>query len=117
MGINKKEEQIRMFVQVQEEIKHLIQYVYEQWERDKNEQLNTFPKLAYIDIVKLEHAECYQRMQNLSIITLQRMTMQERKKVLVQIQEIYEKIKSIVNAVIATMHKYPLATGDLRKNS
>lgn len=70
MVIGELEEQIEKFVRLQKEIHILKQYVYHQWERDKNEQLSQFPTLAYIDTNKLEHTKEYQKLKSLSIQTL-----------------------------------------------
>ncbi|OUB06466.1 hypothetical protein BK708_39940 [Bacillus thuringiensis serovar yunnanensis] len=115
MAIGKLEKQIETFVCLQEEIQHLKKYVYHQWEKDKNEQLAQFPKLAYIDTTKLERTDKYQKIKNLSVKKLKSMTVCERKKELIQTQEVHQAMQNIVHAVIETMNKYPLSTGDLRK--
>lgn len=114
MGIGELEEQIETFVYLQKEIHILKQYVYQQWEKDKNEQLSQFPTLAYIDTNKLEHTKEYQKLKNLSVKTLKNMTACERKQEIIQIQKVYQTMQTIVHAVMETMNKYPVSNGDKR---
>ncbi|MGR5978519.1 hypothetical protein ACT7DJ_11450 [Bacillus cereus] len=60
---NKKEEQIQKFILMQEEIRLWIEYVFQQWESKKQEQHNSFPKLAYIETVAFESSESYQEIK------------------------------------------------------
>ncbi|OUB89774.1 hypothetical protein BK784_26485 [Bacillus thuringiensis serovar medellin] len=114
MGIGELEEQIETFVYLQKEIHILKQYVYQQWEKDKNEQLSQFPTLAYIDTNKLEHTKEYQKLKSLSVKTLKNMTACERKQEIIQIQKVHQTMQTIVHAVMETMNKYPVSNGDKR---
>ncbi|TKI82066.1 hypothetical protein FC701_22800 [Bacillus mycoides] len=117
MAIGELEEQIEKFVRLQKEIHIFKQYVYQQWEKDKNEQLSQFPTLAYIDTNKLEHTKDYQKTKSLSVKTLKSMTAREMEKEIIQIQRVHQTMQTIVHAVIETINKYPVSNGDLRKRN
>ena len=117
MEIGELEEQIEKFARLQKEIHILKQYVYQQWEKDKNEQLSQIPTIAYIDTNKLEHTKEYQKLKSLSVKTLKSMTACERKKEIIQIQKVHQAMQTIVHAVIETINKYPVSDGDLRKRN
>ncbi|WP_081143635.1 hypothetical protein [Bacillus cereus] len=106
MRRNNKEEQIQKIVLIQEEIQLLIQYIYHQWEREKQEQNNLFPKLAYTETMRLEHSEAYQKIKNFSVATLREMTAYKRRKLMVQMEECHQYMQSIVSAVIEIIHNY-----------
>ncbi|WP_341070126.1 hypothetical protein [Bacillus sp. FSL R12-0069] len=47
-------------VLLQEEMKVLIQYVYQQWESGKQDQRNPVPQLAYTETMEFERSRAYQ---------------------------------------------------------
>ncbi|PDZ42321.1 hypothetical protein [Bacillus wiedmannii] len=106
MRRNKKEEQIQKIMLLQEEIQLWIQYIFQQWERKKQEQHNPFPKLAYTETVAFERSEAYQEIKILSIEMVRDMTGDKREKRLVQIEELHQHMQSIVAAVLETIQKY-----------
>ncbi|MEC2862146.1 hypothetical protein BK767_01680 [Bacillus thuringiensis serovar kyushuensis] len=106
---NKKEEQIQKIMLMQEEIKLWIQYVFQQWESKKQEQCNSFPKLAYIETVAFESSEAYQEIKRLSVELMRDMTTYKREKMLVQVTELHQHMQSIVSAVLETIQKYSVS--------
>ncbi|HDR3897124.1 MULTISPECIES: hypothetical protein [Bacillus] len=106
MRRNKKEEQIQKIMLLKEEIQLWIQYIFQQWERKKQEQHNPFPKLAYTETVAFEHYEAYQKIKILSVEMVRDMTGDKREKQLIQIEELHQHMQSIVAAVLETIQKY-----------
>lgn len=108
MRRNKKEEeeQIQKIMLLQEEIQLWIQYIFQLWERKKQEQHNPFPKLAYTETVAFERSEAYQEIKILSVKMVRDMTGDKREKRLVQIEELHQHMQSIVTAVLETIQKY-----------
>jgi len=103
---NKKEEKIQKILLMQEEIQLGIQYVFQQWERKKQERHNPFPKLAYTETVAFERSEAYQEIKIFSAKMVRDMTGYKREKLLVQIEKLYQHMQSIVSAVLETIKKY-----------
>ncbi|MDA1669073.1 hypothetical protein PDK09_26965 [Bacillus cereus] len=103
---NKKEEQIQKIMLLQEEIQLWIQYIFQQWERKKQEQHNPFPKLAYTETVAFERSEAYQEIKILSVEMVQDMIGDKREKQLVQTEELHQYMHDIVAAVLETTQKY-----------
>lgn len=103
---NKKEEQIQKIILMQEEIRLWIQYVFQQWESKKQEQNNSFPKLAYRETVAFESSESYQEIKRLSVGMVREMKTYKREKLLLQITELHQHMQSIVSAVLETIQKY-----------
>ncbi|HFK1812570.1 TPA: hypothetical protein ACGXQD_005741 [Bacillus cereus] len=103
---NKKEEQIQKIMLLQEEIQLWIQYIFQQWERKKQEQHNPFPKLAYTETVAFERSEAYQEIKILSVEMVQDMIGDKREKQLVQTEELHQYMHGIVAAVLETTQKY-----------
>lgn len=96
----KEEEQIQKIMLLQEEIQLWIQYIFQLWERRKQEQHNPFPKLAYTETVAFERSEAYQ------VKMVRDMTGDKKEKRLVQIEELHQHMQSIVTAVLETIQKY-----------
>lgn len=103
---NRKKEQLRRIVLLQEEIRLLIQYVYQQWESGKQDQRNPVPQLAYTETMEFERSRAYQDIKNMSVEMMRDMRADKREKVLVQIEELHQHMLSIVSAVLETIRKY-----------
>ncbi len=106
---NKKEEQIKKIMFIQEELQRLIQYVMQQWERQQQEQRNPFPKLAYIETLAFECSEAYKETKALSIQAIRDMPAYIRKTLLIQLEEWHQYMQSIVSAVFEAIQKYSVS--------
>ncbi|MFZ7760102.1 hypothetical protein ACO1DG_29980 [Bacillus thuringiensis] len=106
---NKKEEQIQNIILMQEEIRLWIQYVFQLWESKKQEQHNSFPKLAYIETVAFERSESYQEIKKLSVEMMRDMKTYKREKLLLKTTELHQHMQSIVAAVLETIQKYSVS--------
>ncbi|MBG0968024.1 hypothetical protein [Bacillus sp. SRB3LM] len=106
MRRNRKEEQIQKIMLLREEIQLWIQYIFQQWERKKQEQHNPFPKLAYTETLAFERSKAYQEIKILSVEMVRDMTGYKREKRLVQIEKLHQHMQSIVAAVLETIQKY-----------
>ncbi|QDZ77276.1 hypothetical protein [Bacillus cereus] len=109
MGRHRKKEQLRRMVLLQEEMKVLIQYVYQQWESGKQDQCNPVPHLAYTETLAFECSSAYQNIKNMSVEMMRDMRTYKREKVLAQIEELYQHMLSIVAAVLETIRKYSVS--------
>lgn len=109
MRRNKKEEQIKKIMLIQEEIQRLIQYVVQQWERQKQGQRNPFPKLAYTETHTFECSEAYKEIKALSTEAIRDMPAYKRETLLIQLEEWHQYMQSIVSAVFETIQKYSVS--------
>ncbi|PHG58831.1 hypothetical protein [Bacillus toyonensis] len=109
MRRNKKEEQIKKIMLIQEEIQLLIQYVVQQWERQKQGQRNPFPKLAYTETHAFECSEAYKEIKTLSIKAIRNMPAYKREMLLIQLEDWHQYMQSIVSAVFETIQKYSVS--------
>ncbi|WP_179871763.1 hypothetical protein [Bacillus cereus] len=78
---------------IQEEIQRLIQYVVQQWERQKQGQRNPFPKLAYTETHAFECSEAYKEIKVLSTEAIRDMPAYKRETLLIQLEEWHQTEK------------------------